>query len=323
MVVYDGFELLDLSGPASVFSTANQYVADAYSVHTVSLGGGTVPSSAGINVEAHDLRGVSATETDTVLVCGGGWTALRRVRDAEALQDWLRTACATAERYGSICAGALVLAASGQLDGHRATTHWAALSALTQTRPAIDVASDALYIRDGRVWTSAGVATGIDMALAIVEEDHGISVMGEVAKQLVVYARRPGGQSQYSNVLDVQIEAGDELRDLTAWIDAHIDRPLRVADLARQTGMTERTFYRRFLQEVGRTPARYIEETRMHRARSLLEEGAAVKLVAISVGYKSEASFRKVFQVHFGIPPSLYKKMRGLGPPDSPAMDFD
>ena len=305
MVVYEGFEVLDLSGPASVFSTANEYVNGAYDVLTVAAKA-SARSSAGIKVQALTLREISVAKTDTVLVCGGGWPALERAKGDEGLLSWLRQACPTAERYGSVCAGALVLAESGQLDQRRATTHWAALSALRQARPAIEIASDAVYVRDGRVWTSAGVTTGIDMALAMVEEDHGVSVMGEVARQLVVYARRPGEQSQYSTILDAQIEAGDELRDLAAWIDAHIDQPLRVAELARRTRMTERTFYRRFVEEVGQTPARYIEEARMHRARCLLEDGAAVKLVAVSVGYRSEAAFRKAFQARFGVSPSAY-----------------
>lgn len=310
MVVFEGFELLDLAGPSSVFTTASDLLGrPAYATVPISLAGGPVTSSAAIQVYAAAMGATPVTDQDTVLVCGGGWEALRRAGAESELVAWVGRASEAAERYGSVCAGAVVLAHTGRLDGRRATTHWAALDHLREARPEIDLSSDALYVRDGRSWTSAGVATGIDMALAMVEADYGVGLMGEVAKRLVVYARRPGHQSQYSAVLDAQVEAGDELGDVVAWVDAHLGESIRVAELAEQAGLSERTFYRRFVYTTGRTPARYIEEARMVRARTLLEEGGTVKGVAHSVGYASEAGFRKVFQNRFGVSPSLYRSL--------------
>lgn len=312
MVVFPGFELLDLSGPASVFAAASELLErPAYAVEAVSLEGGLVTSSAGIRVETRSTSSVRIGARDTVLVSGGTPSSLRTaIADADLI-GWIRRACGRSERFGSICAGTLVLAETGRLDDARVTTHWAAADMLAEQRPQVKLQADALYVRDGRTWTSAGVATGIDMALAMVEADHGVGLMGDIAKKLVVYARRPGNQSQYSPVLDAQVEAHEDLRDLVAWIDENLGTDLVVADLAKRVGMSERSFYRRFTATVGQTPAKYLEEARMDRAKSLLEDGAAVGSVAESVGYRSHASFRRAFQGRFGVPPSFHRRMSG------------
>ncbi|MEL6184642.1 MAG: helix-turn-helix domain-containing protein [Myxococcota bacterium] len=307
LVVFDGFELLDLAGPTSVFTTASELLGrPAYAPLAVSMRGGLVGSSSGVRVETQAADQIAVGNSDTVLVCGGGWMGLRRASEETELKEWLQRACRDAHRFGSVCAGALVLAETGCLDGVRATTHWAATDHLRTHHPEINLATDVVYVQDGRAWTSAGVATGIDMALAMVEMDQGLGVMGAVARRLVVYARRPGDQSQSSSVLEAQVDAGDRLRDVTAWLEANLDKSIRVPDLAERAGMSERTFYRRFVDALGRTPARYLEDARLERARALLEEGATVKAACFAAGYRSEASFRKRFRARLGVCPSEY-----------------
>ncbi len=310
MTVFEGFELLDLSGPASVFSTANFVLdAEAYRVAAVSCGGGLVASSSGIAIDTRDAARTRVRDGDTVLVSGGSLEGLRVALEDENLRQWIARGSARAARYGSICAGAMLLARTGCLDGLLATTHWAAAEHVARDNPKVRLQTDALYVHDGRAWTSAGVATGIDMALAMVEADHGVTAMGAVAKQLVVYARRPGNQSQYSPVLDAQVAAADDLRDLVAWIDAHLGDDLVVADLAARVGMSERSFYRHFTKSMGQTPAKYIEEARMERAKGLLEAGASISDVSETVGYRSTASFRRAFANRFGVSPSFHRRM--------------
>ncbi len=310
VLVYPGFQLLDLSGPAGVFTSANeQRPGPVYTVVPLARGGGLVTSSTGIRIETRDAHSVRIRAADSLFVTGGDADALQRALADASLSSWLSGAARRAGRYGSICAGAFLLAAAGLLAGKRATTHWAATDQLAALHPEVTVEPDALYVHDGSVWTSAGASTGIDMALAIVEHDLGTAAMGKIAKQLVVYARRPGNQSQFSTLLDTQLAAGDPLADVIAWIDAHLEQPLRVARLAEQVGMTERTFYRRFTASVGTTPSKYVEGVRLERARQLLECRTPIKAIAAEVGFKSEAGFRTAFENRFGISSSLHRRM--------------
>lgn len=310
MAVYDGFEILDMAGPAAVFGSAN-VVADfpAYSVSVRSVHGGSVRCSMGITLQTE--RFAHAGPQDTVLVVGAEVEPLRQaLRNAELL-GWLEDFAASGARVGSVCTGAFLLGRSGLLDGVRATTHWAARPDLARLFPRANVESDALYVADGNIWSSAGIATGIDMALAMVARDLGSSVMHEVARRMVVYAHRPGKQSQFSRLLDDQRRTPQDLSDLIAHIDANLSGDLSLSRLAEVAAMSERTLHRRFVRDIGQSPARYVESVRMERARLLLEQGLPIKQVAPQVGYRTEQGFRAVFEARFSVPPSLHRRLHG------------
>jgi transcriptional regulator GlxA family with amidase domain len=285
-VVFDQFELLDLSGPSSVFNAAQALLKhSAYSIHTLSSVGGLICSRTGIEINSQTFEGISVCSSDTILIVGGARQAINKASIDPSLHVWLANNVAKAERVGSICSGALVLAANGLLDGKKATTHWADLDQLVRDYPSVDVEQDALYCEDNNTWTSAGVTTGIDMALAMVGKDHNRKVMQEIASWLVVYAHRPGHQSQFSELLAAQNH--HMFSDIVVWLDRNLHKPLKVRDMAEKSAMTERTFYRRFTDEVGCTPSKFLENRRLFRAKQLLETGSVVKSVNTSVGYKS------------------------------------
>jgi len=307
-VIFDQFELLDLSGPSSVFNTTQTLLEhSAYSIQTLSANGGLVCSRGGIEVSSQTLEGFNVRSSDTILVVGGSKHAIEKVAMDDNLHDWLIISTPKAERVGSICSGALVLAANGLLDGKKATTHWADLKQLSQDYPKVDVEHDALYCEDGGIWTSAGVTTGIDMALAMVCKDHDRKVMQEIASWLVVYAHRPGHQSQFSELLAAQNH--HMFSDIVAWLDRNLHKPIKVKDMAEKSAMTERTFYRRFTEEVGSTPSKFLENRRLFRAKQLLETGSVVKSVSTRVGYKSALGFRNAFEAKYGLSPALYKRI--------------
>jgi transcriptional regulator GlxA family with amidase domain len=214
-----------------------------------------------------------------------------------------------AERFGSVCTGGFVLAALGMLDGHRVATHWDSSQPLSQTFPAVTVDPDALYVVDGRLWTSAGVTTGIDMALAMVAADLDAGIAGEVAKRLVLYARRPGYQSQFSPVLKAQVKGDSPFGELIGWIQSNLAAPLDVPTLARRAGMTERTFHRRFVAATGQTPAHFVEMARLDTARMLLSRGQSLKAVAAQVGLSPATRLTEAFERHYGIAPRLFREM--------------
>ena len=307
-VIFDQFELLDLSGPSSVFNAAQTLLKHpVYSIHTLSAAGGLVCSRTGIEVNSQPFEKVSVCSTDTILVVGGAKQAISEVSLDLNLHAWLAMNSSQAERIGSICSGALILAANGLLDAKKATTHWADLAQLAQDYPNIDVQQDALYCEDDGIWTSAGVTTGIDMALAIVGKDHNRKVMQEIASWLVVYAHRPGHQSQFSELLAAQNH--HMFSDIVIWLDRNLHMPLKVRDMAEKSAMTERTFYRKFTDEVGFTPSKFLENRRLFRAKQLLETGSVIKAVSASVGYKSVLGFRKAFETKYGISPALYRRI--------------
>lgn len=200
-----------------------------------------------------------------------------------------------------------MLAENRLLDGKKATTHWADLEQLTRDYPLVDVQQDALYCVDDNTWTSAGVTTGIDMALAMVGKDQNRKVMQEVASWLVVYAHRPGHQSQFSELLAAQNH--HMFSDIIVWLDSNLHKPIKVRDMAEKSVMTERTFYRKFTDEVGCTPAKFLENRRLFRAKQLLETGSIVKSISTNVGYKSALGFRNAFQAKYGLSPAMYKRM--------------
>jgi transcriptional regulator GlxA family with amidase domain len=214
-----------------------------------------------------------------------------------------------AQRFGSVCSGGFILATLGLLDGHRVASHWDASAPLAEAFPSVTVDPEALYVIDGRLWTSAGVTTGIDMALAMVAHDLDAMIAGQVAKRLVLYARRPGYQSQFSPLLNAQAKSDGPFAELIGWIQANLDAPLDVPALAARTGLTERTFHRKFVAATGDTPARFVESARLEAARMLLSRGLSLKSVAVEVGLFPPARFAKSFERRFGVAPRLFRDM--------------
>ena len=233
---------------------------------------------------------------------------LRAVADP-GLRTWLPQLAAKAPRFGSVCSGAFILAGLGMLDGRSVATHWDACGPLASAFPSVKVNSDALYVVDGPIWTSAGVTTGIDMALAMVAHDLDAAVAGQIAKGLVLYARRPGYQSQFSPLLQAQARADDPFADLIAWIQANLDAALDVPVLAARAGLSERTFHRKFVAATGETPARFVEAARLDAARMLLSRGVSLKSVAAQVGLAPATRFAEAFERRFGVAPRLFREM--------------
>jgi len=312
MVAFPGVQILDVTGPLEVFGCAARMLGDrraqpaAYEVEIVASRAGALTCSSGMRLVAERaLRSVGGG-IDTLLVAGGTGTA-------EALADrgllrWLREMALRVRRLGSVCSGSFVLAEAGLLDGRRATTHWAWCGALAKQYPAITVAPDPIFVRDGNVYTSAGVTAGMDLALALVEEDHGRALALDVARQLVMFLRRPGGQSQFSAQLAVQAADREPLRELQAWITDHPDEDLSVPVLAARVAMSPRNFARVFAREVGMTPARFVESVRVEAARRRLEESAhGVDHVAAACGFGTAESMRRAFLRVVRVPPAAYR----------------
>jgi transcriptional regulator GlxA family with amidase domain len=318
LLAFDGVQVLDVTGPAAVFGAANDAAVHLtgrpfYRLHILSPQGGHVTSNCGLALVTAPLAGVKPGALDTVLVAGGSKRGLQALAQDAAAQAWLRRACARARRYGSVCTGAFALAACGLLDGKRVATHWEATDILGRTYPDVEVDANALYVEDGRTWTSAGVTTGIDMCLALVARDLGDTVANAIARRLVLYARRPGYQSQFSTVLAAQEKADAPFAGLVDWIRAHLGDALDVASLAARAGMSPRTFHRRFTDALGETPARFVETLRLDHARGLLQTTLALKSVAAQTGYGTPAQLSKAFARRFGMSPGLFRAMHRDG----------
>ncbi|MFJ1470463.1 GlxA family transcriptional regulator [Massilia orientalis] len=310
LITFDDVQVLDVTGPAAVFGAANDAAGHAfYRVHILSPQGGPVTSNCGLAVVTRPLASVKPGAMDTVLVAGSSRRSLQALAQDRDAQAWLQRACARARRYGSVCTGAFALAACGLLDGKRVATHWEATDILGRRHPAVDVDANALYVEDGRVWTSAGVTTGIDMCLALVARDLGDAVANAIARRLVLYARRPGYQSQFSTVLAAQEKADSPFARLVDWIRTHLDGELDVASLAERAGMSPRTFHRRFTDALGETPARFVETLRLDHARTLLQTSMALKTVATQTGYATAGQLSKAFARRFGVSPGLFRAM--------------
>lgn len=310
-VAFEGLQTLDLTGPAEVFAAAGREDGRARSEIIIgSAGGGSLSTSAGCTIVARDLLAIRPKRTDTVLVVGGEEDAVVcAMRDAR-LTKWLVKAARVVRRIGSVCSGAFVLAHAGLLDGRRVATHWSACDRLAAFRPALRVDRDAIFIEeDGRVWTSAGVTTGIDMALAMVEEDFGRSIADGVAARLVLYARRPGFQSQFSDALVAQRAASDPLGPVIGWAKTHLER-LDVEVLAKRAGMSLRTLHRRCLTVLGETPAKLVEKLRVERARTLLKTtDLPTKELATKCGFGSTARMNRAFSRALGMTPAAYRTL--------------
>jgi transcriptional regulator GlxA family with amidase domain len=309
LLAYEGCQLLDVTGPAAVFGAANEgRAAPFYEVTIVSPDGGAVESNCGVALQSRQISSKPGGQPDTLLVAGGS-AGLRTVMAREDVRRWLRKAAPAAKRFGSVCTGAFVLAAAGLLDGKRVATHWASCARLADRFPALSVDSEALYVVDGKVWTSAGVTTGIDMALALVEADLGAATANLIARHFVLYARRPGYQSQFSPMLQAQATADAPFAALIDWMQDHLDRDLDVPTLARHAGFSERSFYRKFTDATGKTPAHFVEDLRLDAARTLLGKDLSLKAIAGRVGLKSSGRLGQAFERRFGMAPALFREM--------------
>ena len=311
-VVFEDFQLLDMSGPAAVFHAASDFnEGQPYEIVVASSKGGPIRASCGVEVGSDAFATVSVGARDTVLAVGGTEAGLRNAIAEGDVLAWLTRSARAADRIGSVCVGAFLLGATGLLDGRRVCSHWRSCDLLGKTFSNARVDADALYARDGTLWSSAGVSSGIDMALAMIEVDYGSDLKARIARGLVVYAHRPGLQSQFSEVLEAQSRRDGRFSDLLDWIGLNLHMPLRAEDLAERAGMSQRTFLRHFQQSIGITPARYIEQLRLARAKELLESGTAVKAVPGHIGYRSEAAFRTAFERRFGLAPLEFSKLHG------------
>jgi transcriptional regulator GlxA family with amidase domain len=311
LVAFEGAQGLDVFGPAEVFAAVNRASDSAeYEIVLASVGGGRITASSGIGLVTVPLAHLTPRRNDTVLVVGGDTDAIRVAVRSPALIAWLERAARVVRRIGSVCSGAFLLAQAGILDGRRATTHWLAQRKLSAFRPAVTVDTDAIFVQDGKVWTSAGVTTGIDMALALVEEDCGRKIADSVAARLVVYARRPGFQAQFSEALISQTSTQDGFSRALSLARKSPARKFGVSELARSAGMSLRTLHRRCLEEVGTTPAKLIERLRVEHAKLLISTTALeAKVVAARSGFENPARMAHAFQRTLGLTPSGYRAL--------------
>ncbi|MET9734141.1 GlxA family transcriptional regulator [Streptomyces sp. NPDC006458] len=304
VVLFDDVQSLDVTGPVEVFAGAEGCVPGAYTIRTASLDGGPVRTSSGLTL-VPDMALADADEPDLLLVPGGRGT---RAADPR-LVDWLRRRGPRARRLVSVCTGAILLAEAGLLDGRRATTHWAYCGKLARDHPEIEVDADPIYVRDAHVCTSAGVTAGIDLALALVEEDLGRKVALTVARYLVVFLRRPGNQAQFSAQLAAQTAAREPLRDVQQWITENPGGDLSVETLAARARLSPRHFARAFRAETGLTPGRYVDRVRLEHARRLLEDtGDGVEEISRASGYGTPEAMRRAFVRALGTAPAEYRR---------------
>ncbi len=305
------FELLDLTGPYSVFSEANAASRNGeYAPQIVSTTREqSLTSTAGLAVASQHYYQEFRKPIDTLLVVGG--RGAMRPYDQDVLR-WMRARQERIRRFGSVCTGAFLLAATGLLDGRKATTHWQNCDQLSQEYPNIDVKRDPIFVKDGPFYSSAGITAGIDLALALVEEDLGIQIAGLVARVLVLYLRRPGGQAQFSDLLAEGTGIDEALRGLPAWVRERLARDLSVEALARQALMSPRTFARRFTAAFQETPASWVRKMRAEGAKTLLQEpGSTLSVVARRCGFRSVTALRHEFLIQFGTTPKEYKMRLG------------
>jgi transcriptional regulator GlxA family with amidase domain len=313
IVTFDGAQILDVTGPLEVFSSATRFVPAAqYLTSVVTTRGGPVPASSGLEFASTPVADVVGP-VDTLLVAGGA-DMDAAVADAELLAQ-VRRLAADARRVTSVCSGAFVLAAAGLLTGRRATTHWAECGLLGDTYPDVTVDRDAIYVHDGHVWTSAGVTAGIDLALALVADDHGHRAAAAVARQLVVYLQRSGGQAQFSPLLAGQTADTEPVRELLPWIRDHLTDDLSVPALARRVNLSERQFTRVFKAEVGATAADHVEAVRLESACRLLETtGRTVEQIAKACGFGTPETMNRAFRRRLGTTPGDHRH-HFRGPP--------
>jgi transcriptional regulator GlxA family with amidase domain len=306
-VIYDGFQPLDLVGPHEVFANAHT-LAGGYHCQIAAPASGLVRAHSGLPVHAeHAVADLSCDGIDTLVVAGGH--GVDQARHDTALVEWIRAAAAGARRVTSVCSGVLLLAAAGLVRGRRVTTHWAREEQLRHEHPEVTVDCDPIFIRDGRIWTSAGVTAGMDLALALVEDDHGHDVAHSIAQEMVMFLRRPGSQSQFSVPLWAVRPTTDPIRTATAAVDADPGARHGIADLAARAGLSPRHLQRRFTAELGVPPAAYVERVRVEAARrALAETDDPVEAIARRLGFGTAETLRRTFRRQVGVAPSDYRE---------------
>jgi transcriptional regulator GlxA family with amidase domain len=309
LLAVPGVQLLDVSGPLDVFAEASSQAGKPlYRLSVVAAARGPILSSSGVRLVPDSVVGDEpSAPVDTLLVAGAPNAASTSF--SPRLLDWVRSTAAKARRYGSVCSGAFILAEAGLLDGKRVTTHWGVADRLARDYPAVRVEPDAIQVRDGRLRTAAGVTAGMDLALALVEEDAGRDIATRVAAQLVMYFKRPGGQMQFSRAGDAAPVGRSALQEVQRWVAAHPAQDHSVARLANRMGLSTRHFTRLFTHEVGVTPGTWVEQTRIAAARRMLESHQAVpKQVASRCGFSDIDTFRRAFARVTGVTPTEYRK---------------
>jgi transcriptional regulator GlxA family with amidase domain len=309
LLAHDGMNLLDLAGPLQALATANRDAAAGgpvrYETIVASGDGGPVLTSSGLPVIAAPLSSLAEQVIDTLIVPGGCWGEEYAIDPA--LRDFIVSRAASVRRLCSVCTGAFLLAAAGQLDGRRVATHWAWLDKLKSRYPELDIDADSIFIRDGALWTSAGVSSGIDLTLALIEEDFGPRVAIDAARQMVVFMKRAGGQSQFSVPLAAQARDHGFV-ELHAWMAANLGADLSVPRLAERAAMAPRTFARAYAAKVGRTPAKTVELMRLEAACRALEDTVLpLKSIAVQAGYGDEQTLRRAFQRQLGTSPATHR----------------
>ncbi len=304
VLVFPGFQLLDAAGPISAFEIAGRLAAKPSVIKVLAIAPGAVKSSSGVEMMARSIRSLGAIST---LIVAGGEGTRAAARCSKTLA-FVRAMVKRGVRVASVCSGAYILAEAGVLDGRRATTHWQRTRHFLASYPDVKLESDKIFVRDGNVWTSAGISAGIDLALAMVTEDFGEDVARETARQLVLYHRRSGGQSQFSSLLELKAPSG-RFGPLLSWARENLDQPLRVEDLAERAGMSSRHFARAFIGETGTTPSKAVERLRIEVARERVQSsGERIERVALATGFRDPERMRRAFIRAFGQPPQSLRR---------------
>ena len=305
ILVYPDFQLLDAAGPISVFEIAARSAGQSPSIKVLAATPGPVRSSSGVEMLARGLKPVGAIST--LIVAGG--EGVEAAASCERTLAFVRGLAKRGIRIASVCSGAYVLAEAGLLDGRRATTHWRRTRHFLKTYPKVKLEPDRIFVRDGNIWSSAGITAGIDMALAMVAEDFGDEIAQETARHLVLYHRRSGGQSQFSSLLELKAPNG-RFGALLGWAREHLDAKLTVEDLAEQAGMSSRHFARAFIAETGTTPSKAVERLRIEVARQRVQSSSeAIERVALQTGFRDPERMRRAFIRAFGQPPQSLRRV--------------
>jgi transcriptional regulator GlxA family with amidase domain len=309
VLIFPDFQLLDAAGPISVFEIAARLANNAPDIRVVAVTPGPVRSSSGVEMMA---RGLKPSGAITTLIVAGG-EGSRGPAICPKTLAFVRSIARRGVRVASVCSGAYILAEAGLLDGRRATTHWQRTRHFLKAYPKVKLEPDQIFVRDGNIWSSAGITAGIDLSLAMIAEDYGDDIAQQTARQLVLYHRRSGGQSQFSSLLELKAPTG-RFGALLAWAREHLDAPLTVEDLAEQAGMSSRHFTRAFIAETGTTPSKAVERLRIEVARQRVQSSSeAIERVAQSTGFRDPERMRRAFIRAFGQPPQSLRRAARAG----------
>ena len=309
VLIFPDFQLLDAAGPISAFEIAARFSGRAPVIKAIALQPGPVRSSSGVEMLARSAKPLAAI---TTLVVSGG-NGVRGVWRCPKTLAFVRGMAKRGIRIASVCSGAYILAEAGLLDGKRATTHWQRTQHFVATYPRVKLEPDQIFVRDGDIWTSAGITAGIDLALAMIAEDHGEEIAQKTARQLVLYHRRSGGQSQFSSLLELKAPTG-RFAPLLAWARENLDAPLTVEDMAERAGMSARHFSRAFIAETGTTPSKAVERLRIEVAKQRVQSSSeAIERVAETTGFRDPERMRRAFIRAFGQPPQSLRRAARAG----------